>query len=278
MRIDAHQHFWRYNPQDLAWISDEMAVLKRDYLPADLKPLLDRTGMYAAIAVQAQQTTQETDWLLALADQHPFIAGVVGWVDLQAPDIREQLERYAQHPRFRGVRHIVQDEPDDRFMLRPAFLHGLSLLAEFNLTYDVLVFPRHLPIAVEVVKQFPQQRFVLDHIAKPFIKAQTLSPWDADIRALAQCENVSCKVSGMVTESDSQRWHIDDFKQYLDVVFESFGPERLMFGSDWPVCTLSASYAEVVLIVQEYVRGLPIELQDRVLGLNAAQFYGITVV
>lgn len=276
MHIDAHQHFWHYAPRDYGWISDEMATLKRDYLPEDLKPLLDRAGIHGTVAVQARHTLGETDWLLALADQHPFIKGVVGWVDLQAPDVHEQLETYAHHPKFCGVRHIVHDEADDRFMLRPQFLHGLSLLASFDLTYDLLVFPKHLPVAADVVQRFPQQRFVLDHIAKPAIKTHTFAPWDADIRVLARFPNVFCKVSGMVTEAAWNTWKPDDFTRYLDMVFDCFGPERLMFGSDWPVCTLSGAYADVVLLVQQYVRGLGIAAQDRVFGGTAAEVYALS--
>ncbi len=275
MRIDAHQHFWHYNPAEYAWITDGMDVLKRDYLPQDLEPHLLRTDIQGTVAVQACQNLQETDWLLELADKHDFVKGVVGWVDLRSPRVRGQLERWAHRPKLRGVRHVVQSEPDDRFMLQPDFLHGLGQLAEFNLTYDLLLFPKHVPVAVEVVAQFPNQRFVLDHIAKPFIKAQTLAPWEHDIRALARFENVWCKVSGMVTEADWQHWKLADFNRYLDIVFECFGPERLMFGSDWPVCTLTAQYAEVVLIVQNYVRGLSVEMQDRIFGGNAATFYGL---
>lgn len=277
MRIDAHQHFWHYNPSEHAWMTDAMHGLKRDYLPADLQPLLDRTGVHGTIAVQARQHVQETDWLLELADKHDYIKGVVGWVDLQAPDLHEQLERYRHYPKLVGIRHVVHDEPDEQFMLRPAFLRGLSLLAEFDLTYDLLLFPQHLPVAVDVAKQLPNQRFVLDHMAKPLIKTQTVASWEADIRALASLENVYCKVSGMVTEAAWQHWKLDDFKRYLEVVFDCFGPDRLMFGSDWPVCTLAASYAEVVLIVQEHVRGLPTDIQDRVFGGNAIHFYGVPV-
>lgn len=277
MRIDAHQHFWRYNPSEHGWMTDAMQGLKRDYLPADLQPLLKRTGVDGTVAVQARQNVQETEWLIDLANEYDDIKGVVGWVDLQAPDLRTQLERYQQHLKLVGVRHVVQDEPDERFMLRPAFLRGLGLLAEFDLVYDLLLFPQHLPVAVEVVKQLPQQRFVLDHIAKPFIKSQMIAPWEADIRTLARFDNVYCKISGMVTEADWQHWKLDDFKQYLEVVFDCFGPQRLMFGSDWPVCTLAASYAEVVLIVQDYVRGLSPEVQAGIFGGNALQFYGLPV-
>lgn len=275
MRIDAHQHFWHYNPAEHVWMTDEMADLKRDFLPEDLKPLLERTGIDGTVAVQARQNLKETEWLLELADRYDFIKGVVGWVDLRSPEVKQQLEIYSQHPKLKGVRHVVHDEPDDRFMLREDFLRGLSLLREFDLTYDLLLFPKHLPIAVEVVKQFPDQKFVLDHIAKPFIRDHVLSPWDEDIRALAQFENVYCKVSGMVTEAVWKQWQIADFRPYLDVVFDCFGPDRLMFGSDWPVCTLSATYEEVVHIVQDYLQQFPTEIQERVLGQNAVTFYNL---
>ncbi len=277
MRIDSHQHFWRYDPAKYPWISDEMPQLKRDYLPEELKPLLDRTGIEATVAVQAQHSLQETDWLLELADRYDYIKGVVGWLDLRSSSIREQLQTYARHPKMKGVRHIVHDEADDRFLLRSDVLHGLSLLAEFDLTYDLLLFPRHLPVAVECVEQFPQQRFVLDHIAKPPIKAQHFDPWERDIRTLAQFENVYCKVSGMVTEAAWGQWKPDHFTRYLDVVVDCFGVDRLMFGSDWPVCTLSGSYAEVVLLVQEYVRGLSIDVQEKIFGGNAADFYKLSM-
>lgn len=276
MRIDAHQHFWRYTPEHYGWITDAMPILQRDYLPPDLRPLLDRAGVDGTVAVQARQDLDETLWLLDLADQHAWIKGVVGWVDLQSPQVRAQLDQIARHPKLRGIRHIVHDEPDDQFMLRPAFLHGLGLLHERNLTYDLLLFPRHLPIAAEVVHRFPQQRFVLDHIAKPHIKTHTIDPWQADLRALAKCPNVHCKLSGMVTEAAWQQWAIGDFRRYLDVVFDCFGSDRLMWGSDWPVCTLSASYAEVLVIVLDYARQLPIETQEQIFGGNAARFYGLT--
>ena len=276
MRIDAHQHFWRYDPAAYPWISDEMPGLKRDYLPEDLKPLLDRTGMDGTVAVQAQHSLQETDWLLDLADRYDYIKGVVGWLDLASPRIREQLEIYARHPKLKGVRHIVHDEADDRFLLRSDVLHGLSMLTEFDLTYDLLLFPKHLPVAVECVRQFPQQRFVLDHLAKPPIKAQRFEPWADDLRALARFENVYCKLSGMVTEAAWGAWKPDHFTRYLDVVFECFGVDRLMFGSDWPVCTLSGSYAEVVLLVQQYVRGFPVDTQEQIFGGNAANFYRLS--
>lgn len=275
MRIDSHQHFWHYNLAEYGWMTDSMAVLKKDFLPEDLAPLLEQTGLQETVAVQARQNLQETEWLLELAGQHDFIKGVVGWVDLRSPEVRSQLETYAQHPKLKGVRHVVHDEPDDYFMLLPEFLAGLALLHEFNLTYDLLLFPRHLPVAVDVVKQFPDQKFVVDHIAKPFIKAKTISPWDSDMRELAQFENVYCKVSGMVTEAAWGQWEVADFYPYLDIVFDCFGPNRLMFGSDWPVCTLSGTYAQVVQIVQEYLQQFPGEIQVKIMGRNAVEFYSL---
>jgi L-fuconolactonase len=273
MNIDTHQHFWQYNPLEHVWMSDDMPSLKRDYLPPDLKPLLDATGVGGTVAVQARQNLAETTWLLALADQYPFILGVVGWVDLQSPQVRDQLRRFAQHPKLVGVRHAVHDEPDDQFMLRPAFLQGLAALGDFDLVYDLLLFPRHLPVAAEVVRQFPRQRFVLDHIAKPFIKAGRLSPWDHDLRALARCDNVTCKLSGMVTEAAWRLWSADEFNPYMDVVFDCFGSTRLMFGSDWPVCTLSADYHAVVRLVRDYLQTQPENVRARVMGGNAIETY-----
>lgn len=276
MRIDAHQHFWHYDPREFGWISDAMAVLQRDFMPPDLKPLLERNGIQGSVAVQARQSEEETTFLLEQADRYEFVRGVVGWLDLRSPHVSAQLQKYSAHKKLRGIRHLVQDEPDDRFMLLPDFLRGLSLLADFNLTYDLLLHPRHLPVAVEVVKQFPRQRFVVDHIAKPFIKDHLVSPWDEGMRALARFDNVYCKVSGMVTEAAWQKWKRDDFKPYLDVVFDAFGVDRLMFGSDWPVCTLSASYDEVVGIVGDYVRDFSASDQEKFFGTNAADFYGLT--
>ncbi len=275
MRIDSHQHFWHYNPAEHVWMNDSMAILKKDFLPQDLAPLLERAGIAGTVAVQARQNLQETEWLLELAGRYNFIKGVVGWVDLRSPQVRAQLETYAHHPKLKGVRHVVHDEPDDYFMLQPEFLRGLALLRDFNLTYDLLLFPRHLPVALEVVKQFPGQKFVVDHIAKPAIKTKARSPWDSDLQALAQCENVYCKISGMVTEAAWGAWEAADFYPYLEVVFDCFGPNRLMFGSDWPVCTLSGSYEQVAALVLEYLRQLPGQAQEKVMGQTAVEFYGL---
>jgi L-fuconolactonase len=282
VKIDAHQHFWHYTPQEYGWMGPNMAILKKDHLPPHLAPLLEAAGIEGTVAVQARQTLQETRWLLELAGHYPFIKGVVGWVDLRSPEVREQLERVGTHPKLRGVRHVVQDEPDDQFMLQENFVRGLGILEEFDLAYDILIFPRHLPVACELVKRFPNQRFVLDHIAKPLIKDKKIATWEADIRRLAAYPNVWCKVSGMVTEADWQQpalrgtgWQPSDFRPYLDVVFEAFGTKRVMFGSDWPVCTLAGTYNDVVKLVLDYVNTFSGEEQADFWGETARRFYGL---
>jgi L-fuconolactonase len=275
MKIDAHQHFWRYNDREYGWISDRMAALRRDFLPEDLAREQGPLGFDGSVAVQARQSLAETEWLLELADEHPRLRGVVGWVDLCSPEVGAQLDRFAGRPKLRGVRHVVQDEPDDRFLLREDFLRGVGLLGRRGLTYDILIYPRHLAAARELAGRFREQAFVLDHIAKPSIREGKIEPWATDIRALAAHPNVCCKLSGMVTEADWERWKPADFQPYLDVVVEAFGPRRLMVGSDWPVCTVAASYAEVMGMVTDYIGRLSQEDQSLVLGGNAASFYGI---
>ncbi len=275
MRIDSHQHFWIYAADEYPWIDEAKDALKRDYLPADLAPLMTANGIDGTVAVQARQNPRETEFLLELADAHDFIRGVVGWVDLRSDDVAAQLERFAPHPRLVGLRHIVHDEVDDRFMLGGSFLDGLALLNQYKLTYDLLLYPEHLQVAIDVVKRFPDQPFVLDHIAKPFIKDGILEPWASEIRELATYENVCCKVSGLVTEAAWKTWTREDYAPYLDVVFDCFGIDRLMFGSDWPVCTLSGSYGEVVGIVRDYIDGLSDEEKDKVMGANARAFYSL---
>jgi len=276
MRLDSHQHFWNYQPAEYAWMDGpEKQVLRRDYLPQDLTPLLDQADLDGSIAVQARQTHEESRWLLELADHHPRIHGVVGWVDLQSPAVEEQLNALAAHPKFIGVRHVVQDEPDDDFMLRPAFVNGIAKLRSFDLTYDILIFPKQLPAAIELVRRFPEQPFVLDHIAKPCIKDGRLEPWKQQIQALAQFPNVLCKVSGMVTEADWSAWKPSHFKPYLDLVREAFGEDRLMFGSDWPVCLLAGNYGEVFRLAEQILQGMSAEAKGKFLGGNAARFYGV---
>jgi L-fuconolactonase len=256
-------------------MTEQMGRLKRDFLPADLKPLLDSLHFDGCIAVQARQNLQETQWLLDLAQENDFIAGVVGWVDLRSPELPAQLSRFAAHPKLAGVRHVLHDEPDDLFMLDPAFRRGIAQLHTYNLTYDLLLFPRHLAPAARLAGEFPAQPFVLDHIGKPHIRDGVMSPWREDLRALAALPNVSCKLSGMVTEASWSDWKPSDLVPYLEVVFDCFGPDRLMIGSDWPVCTLAASYRETMQVVLDYLAQLPAEAQERILGGNCAKFYGI---
>ncbi len=249
-----------------------MSVLKQDFLPSDLKPLLDAILFDGCVAVQAQQNLEETEWLLQLADRNPFIKAVVGWVDLCSDDLPLQLENFAKHPKFVGVRHVL---PDDRFMLQPAFRRGIARLQDFDLTYDLLLYTKHLPIAPELVAEFPRQPFVLDHLAKPNIAAQQTSPWKEDLLTLAKLPNVCCKLSGMVTEAHWKQWQSGDFERYLEIAFGAFGWSRLMIGSDWPVCILSGDYEPVMKVVIDYVSKLPAEAQAAVLGDNCARFYGI---
>jgi L-fuconolactonase len=273
MHIDAHQHFWVYDPREYDWIDDSMASLRRDFLPAELKPELEATGFQGCVAVQARQTIEETRWLLGLAAAAPFILGVVGWVDLQSQHLRSQLEALAGNPKLVGIRHVVQGEPDDRFLLRPEFLRGISALEEFDLAYDILIYSKHLPVAAEFVQRFPRQRFVLDHLAKPPIKSGNLDPWTRGIRDLAAYPNVFCKLSGLVTEANWHHWKPEDMTPHLDIVFESFGPQRLMIGSDWPVCSVAASYGRAMAVVKDYLGRHSIQVQEAVLGGNAQRFW-----
>jgi len=273
MRIDAHQHFWVYDQSEYAWIDDSMASLRRDFLPNDLKIELGRKGFQGSVAVQARQTLEETRWLLELATDASFILGVVGWVDLRSSNVRSQLEAFAGNPKLVGIRYIVQSEPNDRFLLQPEFLRGISLLEEFDLAYDLLIYPKHLPVAAEFVRRFPRQRFVLDHLAKPPIKSGSLRPWERGMRELGTLPNVFCKLSGLVTEADWQNWKPEHIVPYMDVAFETFGPRRLMIGSDWPVCTLAASYTRAIDLVESYLSQHATEVQDAALGENAQQFW-----
>ncbi|MCU1317449.1 MAG: Amidohydrolase [Candidatus Acidoferrum typicum] len=273
MHIDAHQHFWRYDRREYGWIDDSMAALRRDFLPGDLKPELERCGFQGCVAVQARQTLEETRWLLELAEHAPFILGVVGWVDLRSPRLRFELEPLAGKSKLVGVRHIVQSEPDERFLLQPDFLRGIATLEEFDLAYDILIYSRHLPVAAEFVARFPRQRFVLDHLAKPPIKSGAVDSWARGIRELASFPNLFCKVSGLVTEADWQVWKSEDMRPYLDVAFECFGTSRLMIGSDWPVCTLAAPYSPVMDVVKDYIGKYAAEERNAVLGGNAGKFW-----
>jgi len=275
MHIDSHQHFWKYNAGEYGWIDNSMQSLRRDFMPEDLEPELKRNGFDGCVAVQARQTLQETRWLLELAGRHPFVKAVVGWVDLRSPELRLQLESLCRDSKLTGIRHSVQSEPDDRFLMRSDFLAGMAILEEYNLTYDILIYTRHLPVAAEFVAGFERQRFVLDHLAKPDIRARELAMWSQGLRKLATFQNVFCKLSGMVTEADWFNWTEEDFMPYLDVAFECFGAARLMIGSDWPVCTVAGNYSRVVDVVKNYLQKFPSEVGEAVLGETAREVYRI---
>ena len=275
MKLDSHQHFWKYDPIEYGWIDKSMQLLQRDFLPHDLKATLTDNGFSGTIAVQARQSLAETRWLLQLAEENPFIKGVVGWVDLCSKDIELQLAELSVHTKLVGVRHVLHDEPDDQFMLRADFKNGLRCLRKYNLTYDLLLFPKHLKIASQLVAEFPDQKFVLDHISKPAIKAATLEPWKSDLEELAKFENLYCKLSGMVTEADWNNWNQAIFDPYLEIIFNAFGPERLMVGSDWPVCLLGGDYSTVMGVVTNYIAKFETTIQDKIMGENAFQFYQI---
>ena len=274
MRLDSHQHFWKYDPVQYGWMKSDWPI-RRDFLPSDLEPILRQHSFDGSIAVQARQSLEESRWLLALADESPAIKGVVGGVDLRSESVEEQLVELARHPRFVGVRHVVQDEPDDRFLLQPDFVRGIRKLKQFKLTYDLLVFPHQLPAAIELARLCPDQPFVLDHLAKPNIREGTLSPWREQIRELAKSPNVWCKVSGMVTEANWANWKPADFQPYVDVVAEAFGQDRLMFGSDWPVCLLAGDYEMVFKVADDFSARWGVDGRAKFFGANAARFYGV---
>ena len=275
-RIDAHQHFWHFDPVRDAWITPDMAAIRYDFLPTDLAPILQQHGLDGCVAVQASQSETETDWLLELAAAHGFIKGVVGWVDLQADDVAERLGHYQQFAKLKGFRHVLQGEADRALMLAPAFRRGVGALAEFGFTYDLLILPDQLGYAAELAQAFPNQPFVVDHIAKPPIKAQEIDDWMRDIRQLATHENVCCKVSGLVTEADWQHWQPHDFRPYLDVVFAAFGPERVLYGSDWPVCNVAGGYDRALGLLADYLTPFSAAEQAQFWGDNATRFYGLT--
>ena len=274
--IDSHQHFWKYDRAEYGWIDETMAALRRDFLPADAQREMAAANVQTSIAVQARQTLEETEWLLELAEENPFIAGVVGWVDLQAPDIDEQLDRLSRHPRLVGIRHIVQAEPDG-FLERPAFRHGVGRLEHYGLTYDILVYARQLPPAVEFARAFPRQRFVLDHLGKPDVKGKELREWRRHFDLLAALPNVCCKLSGLVTEADWGSWTRPQLGPYIDAALEAFGPSRLMIGSDWPVCTVAASYETVIGLVRDAISEYSESEQAQMLEGTARGFFHLKV-
>lgn len=275
MVIDAHQHFWHYHPVKDAWITDDMKVLQDNFLPEHLLPVLQENSVDGCVAVQADQSENETAFLLELADQHHFIRGVVGWIDLRAEDLEARLEYFKQFRALKGFRHIVQGEPDPSFLLRDDFCRGINMLARYNFTYDILVYPVQLPAVTAFVPKFPELRLVIDHLAKPYFKTGDISSWETHMRAIAQHPHVYCKLSGMVTEADWQKWEPAHFTPFLDVALEAFGPERLMFGSDWPVCKVAGTYAEVKGIIKDYISRLSETEQAGIMGGNAIRFYGL---
>jgi L-fuconolactonase len=275
VRLDAHVHFWRYDPAAYGWIDGALAPLRRDFLPDDLAPLLPAAGVDGVVAVQARQDPDETAFLLDLADRHPLVRGVVGWLDLQADGVAAQAARFRGRALV-GVRHVVQDEPDDAFLLRPAFVRGIAALEDLGLAYDLLIRPRQLPAAIELSGRFPRQRFVLDHLAKPDIAHGGLAAWEPGLRRLADRPNVLAKLSGLVTEADWATWTPETLRPYLDVAWDAFGPGRLMVGSDWPVCTVAGGYGRVVGAVGSYLEDRPPAERAAVLGDNAARFWNLT--
>ena len=272
--IDSHQHFWKYDPVSYSWINDDMQVIRRDFLPGDLAVVLNENKVEGCIVVQADQTEEETDWLIILASKNDFIQGIIGWVDLRSDKIEERLRHYLQFNKVKGFRHVLQGE-EPSFMLQKDFLNGISKLDEFGFAYDILIFPHHLEAALQLVEQFPQQRFVIDHVAKPYIKDGKIDEWKAGMEKLAQHPYVYCKISGMVTEADWHNWTAEQLKPYLDVVVESFGIDRIMFGSDWPVCLVASSYSKWLQTVQNYFESFSEEDQEKVFSGNASRFYNL---
>ncbi len=273
MRIDAHQHFWIFNPVRDSWIRDDMQMIRRDFSPADLQPILQQHQFDGSIAIQADQSEDESEFLLDHAAANDFIKGVVGWLDLRAENAEERLRYFSRFSKLKGFRHIVQAEPADDFLLEDNFCRGISLLKIFGLTYDILVYPKHLPYVIEFVNRFPFQPFVIDHMGKPDIRDKKLNEWQRYIRIIAEHENVFCKISGFVTEADWKTWKKEDFVPYIDIVVESFGINRIMYGSDWPVCLLAASYEQVIGLVKDYFSSFSEEEQAKFFGANAARFY-----
>ncbi|WP_187262483.1 amidohydrolase family protein [Pontibacter beigongshangensis] len=273
LKIDAHQHFWKFDPVRDSWINDDMAVIRRDFLPEDLQPVLQQNGFDGCVLVQSAQPEFENDFLLEQAANHSFIKGVVGWVDFFAEDLEQRLEQCTRFEKLKGFRYILQGAEDRALMLTPEFRKGISRLQPFGYTYDILIFPDQLGYSRELVAEFPEQPFVIDHIAKPYIKDKKLDGWKQDMQAMAVHPNVLCKISGMVTEADWQNWKKEDFRPYLDTVVEAFGTDRIMYGSDWPVCLVAGAYEEMLAIVQDYFSAFSAQEQAAFFGGNAQSFY-----
>ena len=274
MIIDTHVHFWKYDKKRDAWITDEMKILKQDYLPAHLIPTLKRNGVDGCVAVQAGQSEYETHFLVELAKTHPEIKGVVGWTDILSKNVEERLQFFSQYNVIKGWRHVVQSEPDD-FLLKEDFQNGIRALAPYNYTYDILIYHYQLKPALEFVSKFPNQKFVIDHCAKPDIGKKNIEEWKVLMKQMAQHPNVHCKLSGLFTETKWKQWSAGDFYPYLDVVFETFGTDRLMFGSDWPVLLLSGIYVQWKSLLEKYMENFVEEDRLKVFGENAISFYNL---
>jgi L-fuconolactonase len=273
LKIDSHQHFWKYDTVRDHWIGQSMSIIQRDFLPEDLEPVLIRNGVDGCIVVQADQSRDENTFQLKNSLSNDFIKGIVGWIDLCAPDINEQLSYYRQFNKMKGFCHVLQNEGQRDFMLQRDFRRGIGFLRNYNFTYDLLVFPDQLPYATQFVTHFPDQPFVLDHLGKPRVREKELTSWKREIKALATRKNVYCKVSGMITEADWNSWRDADFVPYLDVVVECFGMKRLLFGSDWPVCLLAGTYERMLALVADYFSSFSKDEQAQFFGGNAKDFY-----
>lgn len=273
MIIDSHHHFWQYDTVDYDWIDDSMSRIRQDFLPQHLHQTIQSAGVDGVVSVQARQTVAETDWLLTMAHQNDFIKGIVGWLPISAPNFEGLLSQYLQNPKLKALRHVIQGEADDHFILGTAFNQGIDLLKNTRLVYDILIFERHLPQTIQFVDKHPNQLFVLDHIAKPLIGKNQMEPWKQNIRELSRRPNVYCKVSGMVTEADYQNWTHEQLVPYFDVVLDAFGPDRLLFGSDWPVCLVAVEYPAWLNFIRQQVSSLSASEQASILGLNAIKVY-----
>ena len=280
MIVDSHHHFWdrALNQFDNTWQENEgLQRICKTFLPTHLKPLIDAAGVDRTVFVQTQHNLEENRWALKLAEQNEWIAGVVGWVDLTSPDCESQLEEFKDHPKFVGVRHVVQDEKNDDFMIQPDVLRGLGVLEQHGVPYDLLFYVKHLKHAVAVANQFPNLKFVIDHLAKPVITESKTEGWIEHFVAASKCDNVWCKLSGMVTEADWENWKPDELKPYIDTALENFGPDKCMFGSDWPVCELAGSYQQVFDALIYCIGGVSDAERDKILGQNAIDFYGLKI-
>lgn len=271
--IDAHHHLWSYSSSEYSWIDDRMAVLRRDFILSDLEKVMAETGVHGTIAVQARQTLEETDWLLSLAEGSALLRGVVGWAPIARENFPGELERLKSNKKLKGLRHVIQSEPDDDYINRPDFNRGIRMLAGSNLVYDILIFEKHLAATIQFVDRHPNQIFVLDHAAKPRIYEKLMEPWKQNICELARRPNVYCKLSGLVTEADWFAWSEADLQPYVDLVLDVFTPSRLMFGSDWPVCLVATTYRRWFESFNRLIGQLSATEKDRVLGATAIEVY-----